>query len=195
MKDLGRCQLMRSLTWCGVLSWLGSVSPNKSRWLNVWLVHPFLASSGGLSALPFCSSSIPALLPLSGIWTNRVLGLKVIYLSTFPLRLALPAPWSAQTRPAPSCLRVSLKDDPWTCLPVSAVHNKWGMNRQLRPWGGKWSQKWRKGEIGKSFTHIKITRGHAPNSPIYLYVQQFMWKNGRHNVIINGWYTLSDLQS
>lgn len=143
MKHLGRCQLMQFDLVCAKLAWLG-VSQQVQVAERLAGAY-FWASSGGLSALPFCSSSIPALLPLPGIWTNRVLGLKVIYLSA-----ATGSPSAlVSSREACSVLpaRLSLKDDPWTCLPVSAVHNKWGMNQQLRLWGGKWSQKWRKGEI------------------------------------------------
>lgn len=92
--------------WCAKLAWLG-VSQQVQVAERLAGAY-FWASSGGLSALPFCSSSILALLPLPGPTECSVLKC-----STFPLRPALPAPWSARARPAPSCLRVS----PWKTTP------------------------------------------------------------------------------
>lgn len=97
------------LVWCAKLAWLG-VS-QQVQVAERLAGASFWASSGGLSALPFCSSSIPALSPFPGTWTNRVLGLKAIHLSA--AAGTLPAPRSARARPAPSCLRVS----PWKMTP------------------------------------------------------------------------------
>lgn len=175
MKHLGRRQLMRSLTWCGVLSWLGSVSPNKSRWLNVWLVHPFEPVQVG-SAL--CPSVHP---PSRLCHLSQAHGrpeCSVLKRSTFPLRPALSRRPGQLVRGLPRLACESLPERRPLNLFASVSSAQQVRNEPTAaPPGWEVKPKVEEGwNTGKSFTHIKITHGHSASSPVYLSARQFMWK-------------------
>lgn len=150
------------LVWCAKLAWAQCL-PNPGGWSSGWCV--FLSQFRW--AQHFCLSSTPALLPSPALRTDRALVLKVIYLFSSPPGAQVDSRRACSFLPA--CL--SLKDDPWTCLPVSATHNKWGMNRQLHLRGGKWIQK---GEIQANLVPILKSHVDTVQTLIYLYIQQPM---------------------
>lgn len=160
----GRCQITQISTWCGALSWLG-LSVSQVQVADRLAGAYFWASSGELSTSVYPPSQL-CYLVTPALRTDRALVLKAIYLSSWP-----PATQVGSRRACsflPACL--SLKDDPRTCLPVSATHNKWGMNRQLHLRGGKWIQKGRKGEIQANLVPIVKSHVDTVQTLIYLYI-------------------------
>lgn len=150
------------LVWCAKLAWAQCL-PNPGGWSSGWCVF----FSQFRWAQHFCLSSIPALLPSPALRTDRALVLKVIYLSSCPPGAQVDSRRACSFLPAPERRPLNL---------FASVSNAQQVRNEptAAPQGWEVNPKGEEGwNTGKSCTHIKITRGHCPNSHLFIYTAAY----------------------